>query len=370
MDHIGIDVHKRESQICILAEGGELIERRIRTTLSIARLREGVSELALLREWRPPFDPAVAIREAAGLIKSYSLTAVSGDRWAKGLVSDKFFESGIQYHFTDRTTSQFYGQIPAMLTSGAVRLLDSERLVRQVASLRRKLGSQGQEQVTHPGKAHDDCANSAAVALVLVRQPGAPQTVEEEEARRPEGSFEKHAREVVAGYEPAILAKYGEAQGRVLLANARVDASIDGDFDPEVYEAVLEDLLPGLARVMCGRRSAGTEADGSVGGRSPMRSSGLTSERAQLEIFLEADRQVSGLLVEPDKIRKLALPPRCLFVVLYEHLAERVRSRTDSDRAFYHLGDDRGFCFVEQVPRSANVPSKSLDDLHRQITYL
>jgi hypothetical protein len=31
MDHIGLDVHKRESQICILAEVGELIERRIRT---------------------------------------------------------------------------------------------------------------------------------------------------------------------------------------------------------------------------------------------------------------------------------------------------------------------------------------------------
>jgi hypothetical protein len=31
MDHTGIDVHKRGSQICILAEGGELIERRIRT---------------------------------------------------------------------------------------------------------------------------------------------------------------------------------------------------------------------------------------------------------------------------------------------------------------------------------------------------
>jgi transposase len=33
MDHIGIDVHKKESQICILAEGGELIERRIPTQL-------------------------------------------------------------------------------------------------------------------------------------------------------------------------------------------------------------------------------------------------------------------------------------------------------------------------------------------------
>ncbi len=25
MEHIGIDVHKKESQICILADGGELI---------------------------------------------------------------------------------------------------------------------------------------------------------------------------------------------------------------------------------------------------------------------------------------------------------------------------------------------------------
>ena len=32
MDHIGIDVHKKESQVCILGEDGELSERRIRTT--------------------------------------------------------------------------------------------------------------------------------------------------------------------------------------------------------------------------------------------------------------------------------------------------------------------------------------------------
>src|SRR5206468_2309368 len=31
MDHVGIDVHKQESQICILTEAGELIEQRIRT---------------------------------------------------------------------------------------------------------------------------------------------------------------------------------------------------------------------------------------------------------------------------------------------------------------------------------------------------
>ena len=31
MDHIGIDVHEKESQIWILAEGGEFLDQRIRT---------------------------------------------------------------------------------------------------------------------------------------------------------------------------------------------------------------------------------------------------------------------------------------------------------------------------------------------------
>ena len=31
MEHIGIDLHKKDSQICILAEGGALLEHRIRT---------------------------------------------------------------------------------------------------------------------------------------------------------------------------------------------------------------------------------------------------------------------------------------------------------------------------------------------------
>jgi transposase len=31
MEPIGIDVHKLESQVCILSESGEMVERRIRT---------------------------------------------------------------------------------------------------------------------------------------------------------------------------------------------------------------------------------------------------------------------------------------------------------------------------------------------------
>lgn len=32
MDNIGLDMHKRESQLCILTEDGEVIERRIVTS--------------------------------------------------------------------------------------------------------------------------------------------------------------------------------------------------------------------------------------------------------------------------------------------------------------------------------------------------
>ncbi len=40
MEHIGIDVHKRESQVCVLGEGGEVVlERRIATQ------RERLTEL-------------------------------------------------------------------------------------------------------------------------------------------------------------------------------------------------------------------------------------------------------------------------------------------------------------------------------------
>jgi len=45
MDHVGIDVHKKDSHICIVAEGGELIERRVRTE---------VGRLADMFEQRPP----------------------------------------------------------------------------------------------------------------------------------------------------------------------------------------------------------------------------------------------------------------------------------------------------------------------------
>lgn len=46
MDHIGIDVHKRESQLCIITGAGEVVERRIRTERGRFREVLGGRELA------------------------------------------------------------------------------------------------------------------------------------------------------------------------------------------------------------------------------------------------------------------------------------------------------------------------------------
>jgi len=67
MDHIGIDVHKMHSQICILSEDGELIERRIRT--------EPVRFAEELGPGRQPASRSSRRRKASGSLGAWK-------RWA------------------------------------------------------------------------------------------------------------------------------------------------------------------------------------------------------------------------------------------------------------------------------------------------
>ncbi|HSE94845.1 MAG TPA: hypothetical protein VLD61_03085, partial [Methylomirabilota bacterium] len=57
MDHIGIDVHEKESQICVLGEDGQLSEPRIRTTperfAAVLGDRRGPAS-SLRPRWRAP----------------------------------------------------------------------------------------------------------------------------------------------------------------------------------------------------------------------------------------------------------------------------------------------------------------------------
>src|SRR5206468_12408745 len=89
---------------------------------------------------------------------------------------------------------------------------------------------------------------AAAMALVLCRLRGLPQTYEEEEAARPEGSFERPVMEAGAGYEALILERY-PADGAARIAYAK-SMSLDshGDLDPTVLSEYLLESLPDIQR--------------------------------------------------------------------------------------------------------------------------
>ena len=79
MENIGIDVHNTESQICMLAEGGELIERRIRT--EPARFAEvlGVDLVVL--------DQEIDTTTPAGRLLFHVLAAIA--EFERDLISDR-----------------------------------------------------------------------------------------------------------------------------------------------------------------------------------------------------------------------------------------------------------------------------------------
>jgi hypothetical protein len=55
-----------------------------------------------------------------------------------------------------------------MLNAHRCSLLDNRRLVLQLCSLERRVGRGGRDSIDHPVGAHDDVANAAAGALLLV----------------------------------------------------------------------------------------------------------------------------------------------------------------------------------------------------------
>jgi hypothetical protein len=136
-------------------------------TAAVAHDEGGTAVLDCLIEIKPPFSTSEAVAQIAGVLKSYGLTSVTGDRYAAQFTVDAFASAGITYKHSERDRSAIYNDVLPMLLSGRVRLLDDRNLVRQFASLERKSVAGGRDKIDHPRGQHDDLANVAAGALTL-----------------------------------------------------------------------------------------------------------------------------------------------------------------------------------------------------------
>jgi hypothetical protein len=138
-------------------------------TLAVAHL-SAVQKRAILDgfwERRPPFSPDAVVEEFAGILRSYRVATISGDRYAGAWVAERFQQHGIRYTASEKTKSEIFSEFVALLNSGRVRMPGNKRLRVQFESLERRTSRSGKDVIDHPAGSHDDIANCAAGALCL-----------------------------------------------------------------------------------------------------------------------------------------------------------------------------------------------------------
>ena len=136
--------------------------------------RAGRGILDVIREVRPPFSPESVVEEFAEVLKSYGVSAVTGDRYAGEWPREQFRKNGIEYITSDKNKSDIYRELLPLLNGGKVELLDNARLVSQLCSLERRTARGGRDSIDHARGSHDDLANAAAGALVAIAAETAP----------------------------------------------------------------------------------------------------------------------------------------------------------------------------------------------------
>src|SRR5262249_22413863 len=105
------------------------------------------AEAAALRKWAPPFDPAIAVAEAAALFLRYGVHEITIDRYAPGLVTSMFARHGIACRPAERDTSAAFVELLALVNCRGVVLLDDPALLGELRRLERRPGASGREHV-------------------------------------------------------------------------------------------------------------------------------------------------------------------------------------------------------------------------------
>jgi hypothetical protein len=131
-------------------------------TLAIGHREKDVTIVDCVREIQAPFNPENATEEFAGVVKSYNIANVTGDRYAGEWPRKAFEKHGVQYHLSDLPKSGLYVDLLPKLNSKTIRIPDNPRLVNQIANLERRTARGGKDSVDHSPGAHDDMANVVA----------------------------------------------------------------------------------------------------------------------------------------------------------------------------------------------------------------
>jgi hypothetical protein len=131
----------------------------------------GLAIVDAIREVKPPFSPENVVNEFVALLKSYRVSAVTGDRYGGEWAREPFRKLGVNYQLSERPKSDLYRDFLPIVNSQRVALLDNAKLIAQLCLLERRTARGGRDSIDHAPAAHDDIAK--AVAGVVVHLSGA-----------------------------------------------------------------------------------------------------------------------------------------------------------------------------------------------------
>jgi hypothetical protein len=145
-----------------------------RWAVAVAHRAHGCGVVDALLVIQPPFSVATACAQTAALCRSFGIREIYGDAFARGFSEAAFAAVGLRWRPAGRTTSDSYIEFAAHLSSGRVRLLDREELLRELRTLERRRGA-ARDRIDHRRGTHDDAAAAVAGAVVgaLAQGPGA-----------------------------------------------------------------------------------------------------------------------------------------------------------------------------------------------------
>lgn len=129
---------------------------------------ETVAVVDSVRETRPPLSPEATVREYAAHLKSYSVSTITGDRYAGEWPREAFRRHGVTYALAAKAKSDLYQDALALLNSGRIELLDHPRVLAQIGGLERRTARGGRDSIDHAPGAHDDLANVVCGLAVLL----------------------------------------------------------------------------------------------------------------------------------------------------------------------------------------------------------
>jgi hypothetical protein len=141
-------------------------------TLAVAHSEGERCVIDLIRERTPPFSPASVAEDFCAELKRYEINRVSGDRYGAEWTAEQFRKNQIEYLKAEHPKSDLYRDLLPALNSGAVELLDHERLVEQLCLLERRVARGGKDSIDHPPHGHDDVANVVAGVTSLLTDNG------------------------------------------------------------------------------------------------------------------------------------------------------------------------------------------------------